>query len=105
MILQNQIRCNKCGDEPFSKYRHDYVPCKCGSVAVDGGMDYFRRTGNKNDYVEMSYSMNDAVINDCVEAVKWARDTNRNDLGVVLAVIRALKAHDTVKVDELGAAT
>ena len=44
MIIKNAIRCNICGDEIESKYRHDYVQCSCGTCAVDGGHDYLRRT-------------------------------------------------------------
>ena len=40
MIIKNAIRCNICGDEIESKHRHDYVQCKCGACAVDGGHDY-----------------------------------------------------------------
>lgn len=43
MIIKNAIRCNICGDEIESKYRHDYVQCKCRACAVDGGHDYLRR--------------------------------------------------------------
>ena len=43
MIIRNAIRCNICGDEIESKHRHDYVQCKCGACAVDGGHDYLRR--------------------------------------------------------------
>ena len=43
MIIKNAIRCNICGDEIESKYRHDFVTCKCGACSVDGGHDYLRR--------------------------------------------------------------
>jgi hypothetical protein len=43
MILKNSIKCNHCNDEIESKHRHDFVRCKCGKIAVDGGKDY-RRT-------------------------------------------------------------
>jgi hypothetical protein len=33
--------------------RHDFKFCKCGAVAVDGGKDYLRRVGNKDDYEEL----------------------------------------------------
>ena len=32
MIIRNAIRCNICGDEIESTYRHDYVECKCEPV-------------------------------------------------------------------------
>ena len=55
-ILKNIIRCNNCGDVIESTYRHDYVKCSCGRVAVDGGRDYLRRsfTNNPDDYIELS---------------------------------------------------
>ena len=42
-IIRNAIQCNNCGDIIESQYRHDYVQCKCGKCAVDGGHDYLRR--------------------------------------------------------------
>ena len=49
--MRNRIRCKKCGDVIESLHRHDFKWCKCGSVAVDGGQDYFRRCGE--DYEEV----------------------------------------------------
>ncbi len=56
-ILVNKIRCNKCGDEIESTYRHDFVTCKCGACSVDGGKDYLRRCGNLEDWTDLSESM------------------------------------------------
>lgn len=53
-IITNKIRCKKCGDIIESKHRHDFVVCKCGAVAVDGGHDYLKRTGNYEDREELS---------------------------------------------------
>jgi hypothetical protein len=99
MILQNQVRCKKCGDEPYSAHRHDYKYCKCGAVAVDGGMEYLRRVGDVENMEEMSYTMNNNIVNDCVAAIKWGKDTKRNDLGIALAVLRALKKHNKLVLD------
>ena len=96
MIVVNQIRCNKCGDEPFSKSVHDFVWCECGTVAVDGGQEYLRRVGNTAQATELSFSLPDEVVNACRDAVTLAKNTNRNDLGIALAVIRALKGHLTL---------
>ena len=43
------IKCKKCGDLIQSKHRHDMVWCKCHSVAIDGGDDYCRWAGNKEN--------------------------------------------------------
>ena len=53
-ILCNKIKCKKCGDIIESKNRHDFVTCKCGSVAIDGVNSYLKRTGNREDWEELS---------------------------------------------------
>lgn len=57
-IILNKIRCNKCGDEIQSTYEHDFVKCKCGACAVDGGHYYLRRCGNVEDWTELSQYQN-----------------------------------------------
>lgn len=55
MIKVNKAKCRKCGDIIESKYVHDYVPCKCGAIAVDGGHYYLKRSyQDLNDVIEMS---------------------------------------------------
>lgn len=55
-IVRNMIRCNHCGEVIESKYRHDYVTCKCRCCSVDGGHDYLRRgfKTSQSDYTELS---------------------------------------------------
>ncbi len=53
-ILINKIKCKKCGDIIESVSVHDFKFCKCGAVAVDGGHEYLRRCGNKEDYDDLS---------------------------------------------------
>ncbi len=53
-IIKNQIKCLKCGDIIESVTVHDFKWCKCGSCAVDGGKEYLRRTGDPDDYEELS---------------------------------------------------
>lgn len=47
--MGERIRCRKCGDILQSKYRHDFQMCKCGSCYIDGGDDYCRVGGEKED--------------------------------------------------------
>lgn len=51
-IIKNAIRCKICGDEIESTYRHDYVSCRCGACAVDGGHNYLRRSFKSADCFE-----------------------------------------------------
>lgn len=53
-IIINKLRCKKCGDVIESVHQHDFQFCKCGVVAVDGGQDYLRRCGNREDREELS---------------------------------------------------
>jgi ribosomal protein S27AE len=53
-ITRNAAQCRKCGDLIVSKHQHDFVRCKCGTIAVDGGSAYLKRTGNFADFIEMS---------------------------------------------------
>lgn len=53
-IVENKIRCKKCGDIIESTYTHDFRTCSCGAVSVDGGHSYLRRSGNLEDIEELS---------------------------------------------------
>ena len=55
-LVRNVIKCNHCGDVIESKHVHDFKWCACGTVFVDGGLEYARR-GYKNspaDFEELS---------------------------------------------------
>ena len=55
-IKKNAIKCNHCGDVIESTHRHDFKYCSCGTVAVDGGKDYCRRSFKNalSDFEDMS---------------------------------------------------
>lgn len=55
-IKINKIKCNHCDDIIVSESVHDFKFCSCGTVAVDGGNEYLRRTykKSKDDFIEMS---------------------------------------------------
>ena len=42
-IKVNKIKCKNCGEIIESKSIHDFVWCKCGNCAVDGGKSYIKR--------------------------------------------------------------
>ncbi|MBQ3041359.1 MAG: hypothetical protein IJD42_07170 [Clostridia bacterium] len=48
-IIKNAIQCKLCGEVIESKHVHDFVQCKCGVCAVDGGHDYLRRCFRDKD--------------------------------------------------------
>ena len=44
------IKCKHCKDTIFSRCRHDFRWCSCEKVAIDGGFDYIKVTGDGEDY-------------------------------------------------------
>lgn len=72
-IRCNKIKCKKCGDIIKSTRVHDFKWCSCGAVAVDGGHEYLRRVGNKEDFEELSdYIQLTEIITDGFEVVENA---------------------------------
>ena len=56
-IIENKIKCKKCGDIIESINRHDFKLCKCGAVAGDGGCDYLRRCGDLDEFEDLSVTI------------------------------------------------
>lgn len=54
-LIRNRCKCTKCGDIIESKYRHDFVRCKCERIFTDGWLAYVRRGyQEKGDIEDMS---------------------------------------------------
>jgi hypothetical protein len=91
VILSNQIECRRCGDRPYSAHRHDFRRCKCGSIAVDGGMIYLRRVGNLKDASELSIELDDATTKACQDGINEMLETDRNALSILCGIARTLR--------------
>ena len=53
MAIRNRAKCKLCGDVIESKFRHDFVWCKCKAIFIDGGNDYHRRGGDLKNLEEV----------------------------------------------------
>ena len=54
-LVKNAAKCVLCEDIIESKYRHDFVSCKCGEIFVDGGLDYQRAGANSfTNFIDLS---------------------------------------------------
>lgn len=91
MIIENRVVCHTCGEDIFSKNRHDFVTCTCGAISVDGGQEYLRRVGAIHNFTELSWELPDELYNACAAAVEDAINTNRNKFGIANAVMRKLR--------------
>lgn len=55
VVVTNKAQCAKCGDILESVHRHDFKFCSCGSISVDGGKDYVKRSfRDYGDIIELS---------------------------------------------------
>lgn len=61
-IIHNRIRCRKCGEIIESEYTHDYKECSCGACAVDGGHEYLRRCGFRENWEDLSEVVHEAEV-------------------------------------------
>jgi len=53
-IIINKAQCKKCKDIIESNNTNDFKRCSCGSIAIDGGLEYIKRIGNLDDVIELS---------------------------------------------------
>lgn len=51
-LVRNRAQCLICMDIVESTYRHDYQPCSCGAMFIDGGLDYIRTGARSFDDVK-----------------------------------------------------
>ena len=90
-IISNQAKCTKCGDVIFSMNRHHYVECECGAISVDGGNSYLRHGWDiPSSFIDQSITMDTEdfgkVLAYTVEMYK-----DRNELGILYGVMRAIR--------------
>jgi hypothetical protein len=53
----NAIRCKNCNTIIYSRAEHDFHWCPCGRCAVDGGFDYFKIVGNREDWEVVDFDV------------------------------------------------
>ena len=59
-IVRNSAQCRVCQDNIESKSVHDFVSCKCGAIAVDGGREYIHWVGDLDMFIDTSYIVYEA---------------------------------------------
>ena len=61
ILIRNKAQCRKCGDIIESTYRHDFVWCECNTIFVDGGIDYLRRGGDFDYFIDLSEAIDETL--------------------------------------------
>ena len=58
-----KVKCMKCGDIIQSMHRHDMQFCKCKAVAIDGGSDYCKLSGEPSNvfFVDTGKTLSDGM--------------------------------------------
>lgn len=76
-MIVKAIKCKKCGDIIYSRSHHDFHWCKCTSCAIDGGFDYYRIIGDKENWEMMELHILDEKSDDEVKKILY-NDWNLN---------------------------
>lgn len=50
MEKETWVKCQKCGTVLNTNTNYSYVECACGAIAVDGGKEYCRIIGEKENW-------------------------------------------------------
>lgn len=84
------IKCPKCKDTVYSRARHDYRSCTCGSVSIDGGQeDYIRVSGaNRTFELDLGHKISKQDIYD-----DWNKSIDK--LGLVKGKKTRVKGKNT----------
>lgn len=53
----NAIKCKNCNTIIYSRAEHDFHWCPCGKCAVDGGFEYFKIVGNREDWEVVDFDV------------------------------------------------
>jgi hypothetical protein len=62
MAFHAAVHCKNCNEVIYSRYRHDHRSCGCESVSVDGGKDYTKVSGDREDYVMVTADVINEVV-------------------------------------------
>lgn len=66
-IKTNKVQCIYCNEVIESKSVHDFKWCSCGKIAVDGGLDYLKRCGDVDNFIELSEFEDEEVNTEIME--------------------------------------
>jgi hypothetical protein len=69
-IYTNALICKKCKEYIRSKNRHDFVRCKCGACAIDGGSWYTKILGYPDD-IEIKCEYFTELHNDSIKGIDY----------------------------------
>lgn len=76
MIKVMAIKCSKCHELVYSRARHDYNFCSCGSVGIDGGRSY-----TKVSFTDKVPDMHEVTLNYTNQDLYNDWNNNINKLG------------------------
>ena len=78
----NAIRCKNCNTIIYSRAEHDFHWCPCGRCAVDGGFDYFKIVGNREDWEVVDFDvLEDVPVGEAKNILYSDWNFNENKFG------------------------
>ena len=76
MLTVNAICCPKCGDTIYSRARHDFHGCTCGSIFIDGGRDYMKVSAAPEIFAQLKTIKLELDVTDMQLYEDWAKGYN-----------------------------
>lgn len=89
MLIENAAFCNLCFDTLNSTKPNEVKKCSCGTLRVSGGLENPHIEG---DCTNLSWGLEDAVVNNCVHAIRNIKDKRE----IVLTVLRTLRRAERI---------
>jgi hypothetical protein len=92
--VRNRAKCKLCNSELESFAKEDYIECKCGEIAIVGGMDYlgtfarnytnFLRIDEKNREIGVKYEEKQDKQDGAIDKEEQLHKPTKNELITML---------------------
>lgn len=105
-IKVNKIKCTHCNDVIESVHTHDFKTCQCGTVSIDGGKSYLKRSFkySPSDYIDLS-EYEDYEVDNKIRCINMASSKKMNKTQMVLEHLKTFGTITSLEAIEKYGAT
>lgn len=93
--MKNRAKCKLCNDTIESYHSTDYVICKCGEIAVDGGDALYCFAKDFNNFLRVDDQGNEIIVKvKDVKQLDTSTKSSKEDL--LFALEETIKSYDNL---------
>jgi hypothetical protein len=74
LLTIKAIECHECGDTVYSRTHQDFRECTCGSISVNGGLQYFKYNAHPSSAFKIKKIQIDASVDELYEDYTTMKD-------------------------------